>query len=118
FDGPLPELATFDDITVGDQLIIFGFPHAPDGRRVLTLQYAELGAKVLLQAGPLKSKHGVMNVQARPGQSGSPVVSPKRGVVAGVLIGAYAPEGGGGISLGGINPRELHQTTHCISAEY
>ena len=117
FNGPLPKLGSFDDDNVGDEIGIFGFPHCVEGRRALTFQKAEVGAKVLIEANGIKTKHAVINIQSRPGQSGSLVFSPKDESVSGVLVGAWAP-GQGGISLGGINPRELHQTTHCVSVEY
>ena len=117
FNGPLPRLGSFDDDNVGDEIGIFGFPHCVEGRRALTFQKAEVGAKVLIEANGIKAKHAVINIQSRPGQSGSLVFSPKDGSISGVLVGAWAP-GQGGISLGGINPRELHQTTHCVSIEY
>lgn len=117
FPGELPRIGSFDDDNVGEEVGIFGFPHCVEGRRTLTYQTAELGAKVLLETGGIKSKHAVINTQARPGQSGSLVFSPKDQSVSGVLVGAWVP-GPGGISLGGINPRELHQTTQCVSAEY
>lgn len=117
FAGDIPELGSFDRNSVGEELHIFGFPHCVEGRRALTFQKAEIGAKVFIDSAGVKSKHAVINVQARPGQSGSMVFSPKTWTVSGVLIGAWIPAPGG-ISLGGINPRELHQTTHCISAEY
>lgn len=113
----LPKLGSFDDDNVGDEIGIFGFPHCVEGRRTLAYQRAELGAKVLLEVSGIKSKHAVINVQARPGQSGSLIFSPKDQSISGVLVGAWVP-GQGGISLGGINPRELHQTTHCVSIEY
>lgn len=118
FYGKLPDLGSFDDVNVGEELGIFSFPHCVAGRRVLTFQKAELGAKVLLDSNSIKSKHGVINTQARPGQSGALIFSSRTQNIVGVLIGAYAPIQAGGISLGGINPQELHQTTHCISAEY
>jgi hypothetical protein len=117
FSSQLPRIGSFDDDNVGDEVGIFGFPHCVEGRRTLTYQKAELGAKVLLESGGIKSKHAVINTQARPGQSGSLVFSPKDQSISGVLVGAWVP-GPGGISLGGINPRELHQTTQCVSAEY
>lgn len=117
FNGPLPRLGSFDDDNVGDEIGIFGFPHCVEGRRALTFQKAEVGAKVWIEANGIKAKHAVINIQSRPGQSGSLVFSPKDESVSGVLVGAWAP-GQGGISLGGINPRELHQTTHCVSVEY
>jgi hypothetical protein len=117
FAGQLPKLGSFDDDNIGDEIGIFGFPHCVEGRRTLTYQRAEIGAKVLLEANGIRSKHAVINTQARPGQSGSLIFSPKDQSISGVLIGAWAP-GQAGISLGGINPRELHQTTHCVSAEY
>ena len=117
FDGQIPHIGSFDNDSVGDEIGIFGFPHCVEGRRALTFQKAEIGAKVLLESKGVKSKYAVINIQARPGQSGSMIFSPQNKNISGVLIGAWAPSGGG-ISLGGINPRELHQTTHCISAEY
>jgi len=44
------------------------------------------------------------------------VFSPRLGKIVGVLIGTYAPQFG--IMLGNINPAELNQTTHIVSAEY
>lgn len=35
-----------------------------------------------------------------------------------MIIGSYAPNSGGSISLGGVDPHTLHQTTHAVSAEY
>lgn len=118
FSGTLPQLGSFDEVKVGEKVGIFGYPHCVAGRRVLTYQETEIGAKVLLESSSIKSKHAVINTQARPGQSGGIIFSPRLSKVIGVLVGAYAPNQGGGISLGGINPQELHQTTHCISAEY
>lgn len=118
FSGQLPELGSFDTDNIGDSVGIFGYPHCVEGRRALTFQNAELGAKVLLGASGVQSKHAVINIQSRPGQSGSMIFSQRNRCISGVLIGAWGPSGGGGISLGGIDPRELHQTTHCISAEY
>lgn len=118
FSGILPQLGSFDEVNVGEKVGIFGYPHCVAGRRVLTFQETEIGAKVLLESNSIKSKHAVINTQARPGQSGGIIFSPRLGKVIGILVGAYAPNQGGGISLGGINPQELHQTTHCISAEY
>jgi len=117
-NGQLPPIGSFDEVNVSEEVGIFGFPHSVEGRRVLTYQKAELGAKVLLSSNGIKTKHGVINIQARPGQSGSLVFSGRLNRIVGILVGAYAPDGANGISLGGINPRELHQTTHCISAEY
>jgi hypothetical protein len=117
FTGTLPTLGSFDSVRIGDAVNIFGYPHCPNGRRAFTLQTTEIGSKVWMNTHGIKSKHAVINVQARPGQSGSPVIHPSSGTVLGMLIGAWVP-GAGGISLGGINPHELHQTTHCISAEH
>lgn len=107
-----------DQTPVGTALSSFGFPHADHGRMVLTQQDTEIGARVLIAAGGIKAKHIVLNTQARPGQSGSPVFRRTDGLLIGVLVGSYAPEGGGGISLGGVDPHTLHQTTHAVSSEY
>lgn len=107
-----------DKATVGAGISSFGFPHADHGRMVLTQQDAEIGARVLIASGGIKAKHLVLNTQARPGQSGSPVFRKSDGLLVGVLVGSYAPGGGGGISLAGVDPHTLHQTTHAVSAEY
>jgi S1-C subfamily serine protease len=112
------ELGSAGDVFVGDEVYVLGYPHATSGRFVLTLQRTEVGAKILLDASGVRTKHLVLNTQTRPGQSGSPVINPKTRKVVAVLVGSYAPGGGGGISLGGIDPATLHQTTHAISAEY
>ncbi len=111
-----PQIGTLDEINIGEPLGIFGFPHCVDGRRVLTFQQTELGAKILLESSGIKVKHAVINTQSRPGQSGSMVFCPRISKIIGVLIGTYAPQFGAIIN--GINPAELNQTTHVISAEY
>ncbi len=112
------KISSTDSINVGDRIYIFGYPHADHGRLVLTLQETEVGAKVLISTEGIKSKHIVINTQTRPGQSGGPILSVKDDSLVAILIGSYAPGGGGGISLGGIDPQTLHQTTHAVSAEY
>ncbi len=107
-----------DVIQTGEDVVVFGFPHADRGRMVLTRQRTEVGAKILIESNEIKSKHMVLNIQARPGQSGSPIFRLKDLSLVGVLLGSYAPGGGGGISLGGVDPHTLHQTTHAISSEY
>jgi len=107
-----------DAVSVGAAISSFGYPHADHGRMVLTRQDAEIGARVLIDSAGVKSKHLVLNTQARPGQSGSPVFNRADGKLVAVLVGSYAPGGGGDISLGGVDPHTLHQTTHAVSAEY
>lgn len=111
-------LGSTDEVPVGSPLTTFGFPHSDHGRLVLTQQDAHVGARVLIESQGIKSKHIVLNTQARPGQSGGPVFNPATGRIVAVLLGSYAPGGGGGISLGGVDPHTLHQTTHAVSAEY
>lgn len=107
-----------DSLMVGERVAIIGFPHSDLGRVVLTQQTTEVGAKILLSNNGVKTKHLVLNIQARPGQSGSPVISLKDRTLVGILIGPYVPTVTGGISLGGIDPQTLHQTTHVVSTEY
>ncbi len=111
-------IAGTDHVDIGENVATFGFPHADFGRMVLTQQITEIGARVLIEASGIKSKHVVLNIQTRPGQSGSPIFRMQDLSLIAVLIGSYAPGGGGGISLGGVDPHTLHQTTHAISAEY
>jgi S1-C subfamily serine protease len=111
-------LGNADEAAVGTEIFSLGFPHADHGRLVLTYHRGNVGARILLGAQGIKTKHIVLNAQARPGQSGSPVFNANGTRVVAMLIGSYAPGGGGGISLGGVDPHTLHQTTHAISAHY
>lgn len=110
-------ITSSDNCKPGDTVVLFGFPHADQGRMVLTQQVTQIGAKVLIDSSGIKTKHIILNIQARPGQSGGPIFSKDLSVL-GILIGSYAPRTTGGISLGGIDPQTLHQTTHAVSAEY
>jgi V8-like Glu-specific endopeptidase len=111
-------MGSTDLLNFGSVVDIFGYPHADHGRLVLTHQRTEIGARILIKNGIVKTKHVVLNTQARPGQSGSPIFSAYTTTVVAILIGSYAPGGGGGISLGGVDPHTLHQTTHAVSVEY
>ena len=112
------KIGASDMASMGAPVVSLGYPHADHGRLVLTQQQSAVGARVVLGKNGIKTKHLILNVQARPGQSGSPVFTIDGTSVVAMIIGSYAPGGGGGISLGGIDPHTLHQTTHAISAEY
>lgn len=123
FKGEAPgqpniKVGNTDDVNPGETVTVFGFPHSNLGRIVLTQQTCEVGAKILLSSNRIKSKHLVLNSQARPGQSGGPIIRNSDGTLIGILIGPYVPTIKGSISLGGIDPQTLHQTTHAVSAEY
>lgn len=112
------DLTSTDSIQVGEQISIFGYSHSNHGRMVITQQDTSVGAKIFIKSNGIKLKNIILNVQSRPGQSGSPIVAPNRRAIVGILIGSYAPKSKGGISLGGIDPQTLHQTTHAVSVEY
>lgn len=116
FNGVLLRLDSLDNVAVGDKIGMFGFPHCVMGRRVLTYREAEIGAKMLLETSGIKSKYATLNMQTRPGQSGSLVFCHKTGHIVGMLIGTYAPTCG--VIIAGINPHELNQDSYCISASY
>ncbi len=112
-------LAGTDQLLVGTPVVSLGYPHADHGRLVLTQQASMVGARVLLGVGGAKVKHAVLNTQTRPGQSGGPVFTADGRRVCAMVTGGYTPTGTqGSISLGGIDPQTLHQTTHVVSAEY
>lgn len=112
------QLSGADTVPPGSPVVTLGFPHANFGRMVLTQQSAHVGARILIESGGQKHKHIVLNTQARDGQSGGPIFDPTFRSVVAMLIGSYAPGGGGGISISGMDPATFHQTTHAISAEY
>jgi len=112
------EILGSDHIHPCEKITIVGYPHCTQGRDVLTCQDATVGAKILIDSCGIKSKHIVINIQTRDGQSGSPVFRDADSKLIAMIIGSYAPGGSGGISLGGIDPQTLHQTTHAISSEY
>jgi len=107
-----------DLLTFGSLVDIFGYPHAVHGRFVFTHQRTEIGAKILIKNGIVKTKQVVLNTQARPGQSGSPIFCAYTTFMVAILIGSYAPGGGGGLLVAGVDPHTLHQTTHAVSVEY
>ncbi len=108
-----------DDLMPGSPVSVFGFPHTDQGRFVLTRHTAFVGARILAGSpSGVSSKQVVVNMQARPGQSGAPVFCQDQPRLSAVIVGAFAPRGAGEIRLGGIDPQTLHQTTHAVSAEY
>ena len=107
-----------DSIQPCEKITIVGYPHCTQGRDVLTCQDATVGAKILIDSCGIKSKHIVINIQTRDGQSGSPVFRDSDSKLIAMIIGSYAPGGSSGISLGGIDHQTLHQTTHAVSSEY
>lgn len=112
-------IGSADDIPTGAPVVSLGYPHADHGRLVLTQQSSMIGARVLLGLEDIKLKHVVLNTQTRPGQSGGPVFNAEGSKICAMITGGYSPTGSkGGISLGGVDPQTLHQTTHAISAEY
>jgi len=112
-------LGSTDSLHVGENISLFGYPHCDHGRMVLTQQNTSIGAKILINSSGIKMKNIVLNIQSRPGQSGSPIIATDTRTINGILIGSYAPlSSNGGISIGGIDPQTLHQTTHAISAQY
>ena len=111
-------IGSCDTVSVGNNLAVVGFPHSNAGRQVLTYQNTNVGAKILIETSGIKSKHLVLNIQTRPGQSGSPIFNILNSQIIGMIIGSYVPNTNGGIRIGNIDPQTLHQTTHAISAEY
>lgn len=111
-------LGSLDDLIVEEEVVVIGYPHCVNDwqMHILTLQKTIIGAKVLRESQSLKFKYAILNVQTRPGQSGSLVFSPRLDRIVGILVGGYAPASG--ISIGGINPYELNQTSFCLSADY
>ncbi len=112
------QLSSSDNAQVGAEVVVFGYPHSDHNRMVLTQQNTHVGAKILIESAGIKFKNLVLNIQTRPGQSGGPIILPNTHEIVGMIIGSYAPPTNGGISLGGIDPQTLHQTTHAISSEY
>lgn len=111
-------MGSTDILNFGSVVDIFGYPHAVHGRLVLTHQRTEIGARILIKNGIVKTKQVVLNTHARPGQSGSPIFCAYTTFMVAILIGSYAPGGGGGLLVAGVDPHTLHQTTHAVSVEY
>ncbi|VDR26498.1 V8-like Glu-specific endopeptidase [Raoultella terrigena] len=117
FNKPL--VTGLDGMKITETVAIYGFPHCSNScRKILTYQTAIVGAKTLLLSDGIKSKHAVLNMQARPGQSGSPVISTTDGSIVGVLVGAYIRKGAELITIADMTPGDFNQTTYCVSSEY
>ena len=119
-DDFTPHLAigNLDHASIGTPCTTIGFPHLDSGRRILTLQSCELGAKTILSPPPLRVRYGVINLLARQGQSGSPIVNNETKEIIAVLCGAYLPDNGVRVITAGVEVASLHQTTHAVAAEY
>ena len=111
-------LRSTDLLSTNSSIISLGFPHLDFGRLVLTAHQSNVGARVLLGAGGIKTKHAILNTQTRPGQSGGPVFRAGTTEIVAMIMGSYVPAVQSFAIIGGINPLTLHQTTHAISAEY
>jgi hypothetical protein len=70
WSAELPHLGNLDACKIADSVGIFGYPHCTQGRRAFTFLATAVGAKVLMDNQGIKSRHSVINTQARPGQSG------------------------------------------------
>ncbi|WP_417367063.1 S1 family peptidase [Flavobacterium beibuense] len=114
---PIP-ITGSDYVNIGDNLYITGYPHCDVGRMVLTYQTTVVGAKILIDNSSLKVKHLVLNIQTRPGQSGSPVYKSGTGELVAMIIGAFHPETNMVANFGNVDVYTLHQTTHAVSSEY
>lgn len=115
FTGELPVISSLDNVHIGERLGMWGFPHCTFGRRLLTYQEMEVGAKMKM-GNDIQYKYATINIQTRPGQSGSLITKSDNGDIVGILLGTYAPNSG--VLIAGINPYELNQSSYCISAEY
>lgn len=111
-------LDSTDNLSIGTEVIHFGFPHADQYRHVLTYQKNSVGALVLLGNKDQKLKHIILNNQTRPGQSGGPVFSNDLSKIYAMILGGFKPKSNGSITISGIDLTTIHQTTHAISAEY
>jgi len=108
-----------DYVSVGQDVVSFGYPHFGGGRKVLTRFDAKIGAKMLLPSVAEDVKYLVLNTLARPGQSGAPVFRAETNELVAVLSGAYQPPNQGiSIMIGGADLSAMSQTTHIVSAEY
>lgn len=118
--APNIQMAPIDGIEVGEEVISLGYPHADDRRIILTQFRNEIGAKIMISEFGLRTRHYIINLFARPGQSGGPVfvVRQNRALLIGMVIGSYTNTSSPGLILHGLNPRSLNQTTHAISATH
>lgn len=105
-----------DFTRVTDKVNVVGYPHATENRLVLTVQSCTVGAKVNLPVSGIDVKHLVLNLQTRPGQSGSPVFRDDNQSLIGIISGAYTSPSM--IEIPGVNPGSLNQTTYAVSSEY
>ena len=116
-DAGLWTLESADGVPVGEAVDTVSFPHAPDGRFVMTHHRSHIGAKFIAGTEAGNFKHLILNLQARPGQSGAPVIRLSNQRVVGMLIGGYRPPGSW-VEVAGVNPSTLHQTTYILAVDH
>lgn len=93
------------DVQVGEEMVVLGYPFSPMGSVLETWHtctVTALGRRMIF--GPIMRDELVLSLTAHPGQSGSPVVRKRDGLICGVLRGCLAPPGVQAFNIGGIQP--------------
>lgn len=118
--GPPIPIGDISSVSTGENTLSLGYPHANDGRIVLTQFCGEIGAKVNIKDNFIDTNHFIINIFARPGQSGGPVfvIRGNKAQLIAMVIGSYINSTAPGIGIAGLDPRSLNQTTHAISVTH
>ncbi len=91
-NSPTPRYALFDDMRVGKQMLIVGYPFGPLGSYLQTAEQCSvsaLGKRLFLGVIPVYEL--IVAHYTHSGSSGSPLVSMNDGLVCGMVRGCLAP---------------------------
>jgi len=93
--APIPKfISTPNEIRVGEEVLVVGYPFAPIGSFLETVEpcfISAIGNRVL--ASGIIRPEFIISHQTHPGSSGSPVIRRRDGVLCGIVRGCLAPPG-------------------------
>lgn len=102
------------DTPVGEPVLVVGYPFAPIGSLLETVQVAHVSALgQRMMAGGIMKPEIILAVQTHPGSSGSPIIRRADGLVCGVLRGCLAPPSV--ISVGNLPLATDTSVTYAVS---
>ncbi len=86
-----------DEIKIGEEVLVAGYPFAPMGSILETVQICHVSALGMRQMGVASRRELILSAQTYIGSSGSPVMRRSDGKVCGIVRGCLAPPSGASV---------------------
>lgn len=114
--SPIPRFALHQDVRVGDEMIVLGYPYAPIGSILETAEncsVSALGQRIFLNT--ILIPELILAHYTHTGSSGSPLIRKRDGLVCGMIRGCLAPPEV--ISIGNLPLGSDSNITYAISSD-